>query len=246
MADYTEFVFKIDAYTPETIPMGRLGEYMDALANLLGEHDSVHFINLTKGSTKLHHKIKREAEPKVAARLTLVKNGNAPEDAKKAEAALNAMLKADNASGFYNKSDGAEVIFFPGAKTIIPETYGPIARQGTIDGIVQKLGGKDNIIPVYLEERDGTTIRCSTTKETAKSLAKYLFGEEIRCSGVGKWFRNSDGKWELDVFQISSFEVLEDKSLIEAVAELRSVDGSGWNKVQDPWAELVSFNDIVE
>jgi len=38
--------FVIDAYSPETLPMSRLAEYMAQLATLLGEKDHVHFVEL--------------------------------------------------------------------------------------------------------------------------------------------------------------------------------------------------------
>ena len=39
----TEYRFKIDAYTPQTMPLVRLAEYMAELAQLLGEPTAVHF-----------------------------------------------------------------------------------------------------------------------------------------------------------------------------------------------------------
>lgn len=48
-----EYVFWIDAYTPATIPMERLAEYLTALAKMLGHGGSVHFNRLEKGSTKV-------------------------------------------------------------------------------------------------------------------------------------------------------------------------------------------------
>ena len=76
--DGAEYQFKIDAYTPETIPMARLSEYMGQLALLLGEPAAVHFRKLTRGSTVLNAKIDREAAPKVRDRVVRVRAADAP------------------------------------------------------------------------------------------------------------------------------------------------------------------------
>jgi len=46
-----EYRFKIDAYTPDTMPMSRLAEYMRELSEMLGEPSAVHFERLEPGST---------------------------------------------------------------------------------------------------------------------------------------------------------------------------------------------------
>jgi hypothetical protein len=50
MAGSSEYRLKIDVYTPATIPMARLAEYMQEFAVLLGEAKSVHFVRLEEGS----------------------------------------------------------------------------------------------------------------------------------------------------------------------------------------------------
>jgi hypothetical protein len=93
--DGTEYQFRIDAYSPATIPMARLAQYMAELAVLFGERDSVHFRGLTKGSTILNARIDREAVPKVRDRVMAVRAGAG--DPMRAFHALNKLLRADNA-----------------------------------------------------------------------------------------------------------------------------------------------------
>ena len=52
-----EYLFKIEAFTPETMPMARLAKYLTELAAILGESKSVHLIRIESGSTALVHKI---------------------------------------------------------------------------------------------------------------------------------------------------------------------------------------------
>ena len=59
-----EYRFKIDAaYTPETMPMARLAEYIRELSTLLGNQDKVHFDRLEEGSTVPIIRVDHEAFP---------------------------------------------------------------------------------------------------------------------------------------------------------------------------------------
>ena len=78
MAAGEEFRFKIDAYSPETMPMARLAECLAQLAIILGELNAVHLVRLEGGSTIVVHKIEREAVPKVVDRVTSVRVGDRP------------------------------------------------------------------------------------------------------------------------------------------------------------------------
>lgn len=71
------YALYIDAYTPATIPMARLAEYMRCFALILGHKDAVHFETLLEGSTQLAVRIDREHVPKVGHRLDLMARGEA-------------------------------------------------------------------------------------------------------------------------------------------------------------------------
>ncbi len=101
-----EYRFKIDAFTPDTLPMARLAEYMASLAELLGEPTAVHFKKLEAGSTILVQRIDREAVPKVRQRTSAVRRGDASQDATRAFKAINKLLRDDNASGVLQLKKG--------------------------------------------------------------------------------------------------------------------------------------------
>jgi hypothetical protein len=60
----TEYRFKIGAYTPQTMPMARLAEYMAELAVLLGEPSPINKIIYHRGDTV------NPAEPVIKAGCT--------------------------------------------------------------------------------------------------------------------------------------------------------------------------------
>ena len=67
--------FTIGAYSPDTIPMARLSEYMGDLASLLGEKGAVHFEGTEEGSTVLKASVETEAIPKGTSTAPKTKNG---------------------------------------------------------------------------------------------------------------------------------------------------------------------------
>ena len=97
MTDTQEYRFVIDAYSPETLPMSRLAEYMADLARLLGRAERVHFVRLEPGSTVLVQSVEPEAVPEVQKRIRAVARDDAPADVTDAFKALNRHLANDNA-----------------------------------------------------------------------------------------------------------------------------------------------------
>lgn len=230
MADDKEILtFKIDAWTPDTIPMARLAEYMRLVAALYGEQGEVHFRQLRKGSAVLVSTVEREAFPKVVTRLQLVKNVTPPEDLAKTFEQIDDLLRSDNAVATVSRPNGGKILEFPGRRAPKPEPI-TLSQPTTVDGVVVRVGGIDETIPVVLVDSERVVYRCSIRgRERARELAKFLYGAPIRVTGTGKWIRNTDGRWELEHLTVSSFEELDDKPLNEVVDELRAMAKGKWN-----------------
>jgi hypothetical protein len=216
-----EYRFKIDAYTPETIPMGRLAQYMGALADLLGERSSVHFRRLTKGSTVLNAKVDREAAPKVRDRVASVRAGDAP-DPMRSYNLLNRLLRDDNATGVLrDDAPRGIVVRFPGIE-LAEEKFASIRQHGSIDGVVTGIRGKDDTIHITINSEGQQISGCETNRIIAKQLGAKLF-EPVRLFGRGRWSRDADGVWTLISFKIESFEGLDDAPLKSVLSELRDI-----------------------
>lgn len=236
----SEYRFRIaNSYTPETLPMDRLAEYMAAYARLLGETDNVHFQGVETGSAIIVAAVEEPAHPKVRDRVWSLQRGNATRDARKAFDELDEMLRKDNATGELSGNDGAVILPFPGRTRPEPLIFGPIRQEGSLEGQVIRVGGKDQTIPVHL--RDGAVIHSglNATPDLARKIAQYLLGPTLRVYGSGTWFREADGSWALKSFKINDFEVLGDEPLEEVVATLRNVKGSTWSEVPDPVRALL-------
>jgi hypothetical protein len=218
-----EYRLWIDAYTPKTMPMARLAEYLVQLATILGEPAHVHFVKLERGSTAAVHHIEPEAEPKVMNRAIAVRRHDAPRDAIHAYEIINRMLRDDNAVGAWqDKNTGAEIIRFPGREDK-QEEYAGIRQYGTLDGEVIRIGGPRQWVPVILQVEDQQIANCYAERRLAKELALHFF-EPVRLFGKGKWNRDAEGTWVLREFIVQSFEALRDAPLSQIVEELRAID----------------------
>lgn len=229
--------FRIDAWKPDTLPMSRLADYLGKLAVLFGNKEHVHFMKVRKGSAIPEILVDEPAVPKVSARLKLANSADAPEDLARASRDINRMLRDGNATGMLRLKGGAKIIDFPGKKTPLAEEA-VVFEFGELDGVVIKVGGKDETVRVLLEGEEGVFYPCNTDRETARKLAPYIFGCAVRIAGRGKWRRTEERIWELEKFDIKTFEPLDETPLIDAITAMRAIEGSDWNELDDPQAKL--------
>ena len=217
--------------------MARLAEYIADLAKLLGEPGHVHFDRVDEGSAVLVHQVDEVAVTAVRRRLNLVGRNDAPEDVTKAFRAMNERLAKDDARASLQEEDGAEIVPFPGVEGTLGLSFGPFREQGTVDGVLIRVGGRDDTVPVHLRDREKIQI-CNANRHMARRLAPHLFGPVLRVRGEGRWVRTDEGRWNLLRFDIRDFEVLDEADLGEVVQRLRAVEGSGWKKIAQPAREL--------
>ena len=229
-----EYRLVIDAYSPEKIPMARLAEYMRQFADILGEPAAVHFARLETGSTVLVSKVEREAVPKVKKRVFAVRRREGPSEGVRAYKAINRLLRDDNAVAVLKEDKKTSTIIrFPGREEI-EEEFPVVTEHGSIDGVIVRIGGKDDTVHVTLESEGEQVTGCYTTRQVALDLRHQLF-EPVRLFGRGRWARDNEGRWSLDRFKIDTFEALDDAPLSEALVELQAIKAD-WGP--DPLAEL--------
>lgn len=237
-----QFIFSIaGSYKPDDIPMERLGEYLVAISELLGEKGSVHFAKLTEGSTLVHAEVEEPALPKVERRVRLVAAGEGPKAARKAYGKLDDMLRDDNATGHLVGGEGNVIrVDFPGRNRPAEIVYGPIKQMGTLDGVVVRVEGSDRTVHVGII--DGTeTYSLEAPEAMGRELASLFRNGPVRFFGEGTWLRHGDGIWELKKFKIDRVETRLDQSpLNEVIDKLRSIGAGGWKNSADPIGDLLA------
>jgi hypothetical protein len=219
--------FRIDAYTPDTLPMARFATYLSELANMYGETPHVHFVRMEAGSSVMVHGIDRESVPKVMERTEAVKRDKGTVAEMRAYNRINHMLVEDNGTGVLMKARKHEIIRFPGREDQRFK-FSSIQQQGEIDGEVIRIGGSQDIVPILLQVEGREISGCRARRSIAKDLARNLF-EPVRLFGEGRWDRSADGEWTLVTFYVDRFEVLQESTLSQAVIALRGLQGD-WGK----------------
>ncbi|MSQ73674.1 MAG: MFS transporter [Betaproteobacteria bacterium] len=237
--DKQELVFKIDAFTPETLPMGRLAAYMTELAELFANDERVHFDKVMRGSAVLKAWVEPQAAPKVHARLLVADAPDAPDDVKRAYRNLNKLLRDDNATGLLKEGKEATIMRFPGVNAPTIQTF-RVHEAGILEGMVIRIGGIDESVPIWLRDSTGVVHKNCHTRNvaTAREIAKHYLAGPIRLVGSGKWLRSTDEIWELEDFTIESFERIDEAPLSAAIDAVKAVKNNAWNDYPDPMAEL--------
>ena len=233
---HREYRFEIDAFSPTTIPMSRLAEYISDLAKMFGNNNNVHLLKIEHGSTVPVILVDWEAEPKVRDRLKAIKTHEAPDEAQEAAKDIDHRLLQDNAKAVLVDPAGGKVYLFPGREAATKLEFGPVNQAGTFQGVPIKVGGENDPVPVHLEDGREKYIVLAR-RALAKDIAQKLFTSVIRVEGTGRWIRHTDGEWEMLSFHANSFRIIEDADLRRDISELRKLPGE-WKKLEDPLAEL--------
>ena len=218
-----EFVIQ-DSFTPATLPMARLAEYLADLATVLGEKECVHFLKLRDSSTTVVHVVDHEAVPRVRERLHAARIGEADSEARNAHARIQQRLYQDNARAVLRVAGNEEehLLSFPSGTRDSEPQYGPFSEHGQLYGVPISVGGKRPIVNVRLQ--DGDRIHnCEADRDVALRMAPLLFHHHLRVYGTGRYSRDSEGQWEMRSFRISHFDELDDRPLAETVERLRAV-----------------------
>ena len=214
-----QFSLVIDAFTPATLPMARLAEYLREFAALLGSEGSVHFEGVSHGSAVLASRSEPTASRKIRNRLDDVLLHRAPKSAMRAYANIDNLLADDNAIGQVRQGP-AQIIEFPGRRRANAEKTGPVRRHGNLDGQIFQIGGRDETINIHLREGEQSH-RCEASIALARRLAPHLLDGKVRLFGEGDWLRTDTG-WTLVRFTATDFVVLDQATFRKT---LKTVNG---------------------
>lgn len=234
-----EFRFSLGAFSKDAFPMGILAEYLHDLAIIYGQQEQLHFIRLEKGSTVAVARALPEAEPEIENQLVLIQANQAPSEVMEAVERVDRRLRSHHTRGFIAAPSGAKILKFPGIdkKVVEPIAYGPFNQHGTLEGVPIMIGGKDERVPVHLEDWRGNQHICYARRSLAKEIAPHLFTSNIRVEGTGRWLRHANGEWEMKKFTALDFSVVPLTDLGDDIERLRSLAGK-WKELPDPIGDM--------
>ncbi|RWK66851.1 hypothetical protein [Mesorhizobium sp.] len=235
----SEYKWVLEGFTPSSIPMTRLGEYMQQLGKLLGCEPAVHFVRVEESSVAVFSRVDAgEAPERVATRLEAVSKGSAPADAQRAYETLNEMLSDDKTRATL-KQGTAVVIQFPGMEKRT-ERLIEVRDAGSIVGYLYGLVQVKDAFHARLRVDDGM-LQCAVSDEMARTLKEHLF-ETVRVHGNGRWQRSPAGGWKITEFTITTVERVRDASLRSVVDQLRTLEIEWPEDPLGEWAELNEIN----
>lgn len=222
-----EYVFHIDVFTPDTLPMSRLAEYLAALSRMIGHTEHTHFLRVDEGSAKLVHKVDAVDAPKVETRLNNVRRGQAPKEAMKARKELDDLLANDNAIATLTEAEtGRVVVPFEGRNRPKPISFPAFREDTAIQGQIVSIGGRDSTAHAILQDGEVVHVNLSMTRDIARELAPLLYGPIVRLHGNGRFERQPDGKWKMLDFKVDRFEKLDERLPKDFLTELRAIQGN--------------------
>ena len=239
MTKRREYRLKIEKYTPETMPINRLLEYLGDLSNLFGNPEHVHLVDILAESVGPVLLIDQDVEQDSVDRIEAAKSGDGPKDAIDAIARINHRLTEDGTTAELLSPFEGQLLEFPG--NIIEESataWPTITQAGEVYGVPIGIGGKMEIVSVRLLD-DNLERYCSAQRDLALRLFDHMWEHTIRATGTGKWKRK-DGAWKLDSFLISDFETVRGVNLSEEIDNLRRIEAD-WKSLDDP---LTALKDI--
>lgn len=227
MADFEELSFVIPGYTPETIPLTRLIEYLQQMSVVLGDPGNLHLIEIRHGSVEPTFHVPRTVALEAKDRASKVQRGDGTKRQVEAFQRVQRMVRRDARDAGHRvallKSPQRVLLEIPAAPDE-PEALCGIRQASSVDGQLIRVGGAGEDAALQVQDLQGHIMSGFTARRSlAKELARLMW-EPVRLHGVGIWNRSERGAWLLDRMQVQSFERLEDESLGVTLERLRSLN----------------------
>jgi hypothetical protein len=237
------FTLHIEGVSIDNVTLDDIGHYLEDFAELLGKDASPRYHSIRKGSLKIAARVPAEREMDVKTRGFLLRTGEAPEDAIRARRKISKRLGIHRArKAILLDPSNAKVIEIPIERPASQVVVPALSRSGSVQGKVIRLGGKQDIVSVEIQDVDGYIYLCRAKRDLVKRLVREieLFDSTIRAHGSGKWVRGDDGVWYVEDFLIAEFEILDADSLVAVVAQLRTIP-SAWIDREESFDQLAKL-----
>lgn len=225
MADFEELSFVIPGYTPETIPLARLIEYLQQMSIVLGDPENLHLVAIVDGSVEPVLHAPKAIALEARDRASRVQRGDGTRKQVDAYNKIRRMVRRDSRDAgkpALLRSQQKVVLEIPAA----PEDVGAITgirQASSIDGQLIRVGGAGEDAALQVQDLQGKILSGFTAKRSiAKELASLLW-EPVRLYGIGIWERSSEGEWQLERMQVQTYEKLDDEDLSLVLERLRSL-----------------------
>lgn len=221
MADFEELEFVIPAYTPETMPLDRLLQYLQQIGDVVGLPNEMHLVRIEQSSTRPVFKMSLQMAIQAREKASAVRMGSGTLVQRAAYRRIRQMVRKDGGEMASLKDRVGVILDFPA----IPEEIGAISsvrQASSFDGSLVRIGGVGEYTFIHMQDMGGDVYSgFSAPRSLAKEMAKLLY-EPIRVSGIGSWDRSPTGEWTLSKMLIQTYEPLTDEPLETVIQKLRA------------------------
>ena len=227
MADFERFEFTVPGYTPETMPLDRLLEYLQQLMTILGQPSDLHLVGIERSSTKPVLVMPYHAAVKAKQRARETWEGGGSVKARKAYQKIRRMVSDDGGKPATLATNMGTILEFPGVDLGADQEIQSMRQATSVSGELLRVGGDGEFDQILIKDFSGEIISgCFATKDVAKQLAQCLH-EQVRLNGIASWHRNRSGIWEISRLKVQTFETLETESLSEVLGQIHATT-SAW------------------
>lgn len=190
MADFEELSFVIPGYTPETMPLGRLIEYLQQMAVVLGDPTNLHLVEIRHSSVAPVLHAPKAIALEARERASRVPRGDGTKRQVDAYNRIRRMVRRDASGTEYSgrpallKTAERVILEIPAAADEFGLVDG-LRQATTIDGQLIRIGGAGEDAALQVQDLDGRILSGFTAKRhLAKELAQLLW-EPVRLAGIG-------------------------------------------------------------
>lgn len=225
MADLEHFKFTVPGYTPETMPLDRLMEYLNQLSVVLGHPGDLHLVAVEKGSTRPVIAMRHDIAVKARHNAREVAQGGGSVRRREAFDRIRHMVSEDGGKpAVLKEPKGAVILKFPSVDIGQDQVIQSLRQPTSIEGTLMRVGGIAENAQLLIQEMNGTVIAgCTASRSVAQAMAPLIY-RAIRVSGIGTWHRTEEGKWAITRLHVQTFEALDESELEDVVAKLRAVN----------------------
>lgn len=219
MADFERFEFTVPGYTPKTMPLDRLIEYLSQLMVILGQPSDLHLVDIKESSTRPIILARRDVARKVRTRAREVWSGGGPARAQDAYRRVRRMVAEDGGKPAVLAFRQEKILEFEGDALAEDQVVPSVRQPTTISGELVRVGGTSEYAQLLVEDFSGNVIAgCTVDKSHAAELGALIY-KPVRLHGIGSWSRSERGAWELTRLHVQTFEALKDEPLDGVIDE---------------------------
>lgn len=224
---------------PSTIPMDRLGLYLNEFAALIGPDNQPIFNGLKDASVGMLALVPDERSHLVQARIVEARINPNSRPGRHA-AKIHDLVDADGLPGAEIRDRSDNVIYIFPRRTMETAATPTITQSSTIDGVVTGMVGADDTMHLHLRDWADRDIKIIVRDvDMARDLLTHFRKGIVRVTADGTWKRTEMG-WIPDNNRCTarSFEPLMEDPVDVIMERFAAVPGNGWKTMKDPMGFL--------